>query len=444
MSQQVRWLREQLKSWVAEGLVSPQQAEQIARRYPEPKAGAPWGTIIFAGLGAIVFGLGVILLFAYNWQAIPKAGKLAIIFLSILASHATGLGLFARQDWRKPLGEALTLLGTMLFGAGIWLVAQIYHIEEHFPNGFLLWAVGALALAWAMPSLAQGILSVVLLCIWSCSETWGFDRTLHIAPWLLLLGVGGLSWHLRSRLLLVFVLLGLNLTFLATVGSIEGELVLPVWLNLAAALLAVGKLAGQRPWLAASEPVWKFFGWLGFLVSLYLLTFGDLVDNVVGWAGSGEQDIRGTVLIYAWGAFAVALVAWLPLAAELVRRVEARRLALTESPEEWLVPLTVILLHIVCVSQLYREEWLVAGVFNLVFLALAAAWMGRGCRGGLVGPTVLGSLLFTALAIARYFDLFDSLLVRGLVFLAVGGVLFAEGILFMRARRRARTQETGR
>jgi uncharacterized membrane protein len=443
MSKHVRWLQEQLKSWVAEGLISAQQAEQIRQRYPEPKGGAPWGTIIFAGLGAIVFGLGVILLFAYNWQAIPKAGKLAVIFLSILASHATGLWQFARQDWRRPLGEALTLLGTMLYGAGIWLVAQIYHIDEHFPNGFLLWAAGALVLAWAMPSMAQGILSVVLLCIWACSEAWGFDRTLHIAPWLILLGVGGLSWHLRSRLLLVFVLAGLNLTLLATVGSITGDLVLPVWLYLAAAFLAVGKLAGPRQWFAASEPVWRFFGWLGFLVSLYLLTFGELVDDVLGWAGSGEQNIAGTVLRYAWGAFAVALLAWLPLAAEWIRRGEGRRLALTEAPEEWLVPLTAILLHVVCISRLYREEWLVAGIFNLVFLALAAAWMGRGCRGGLVWPTVLGSLLFAALAIARYFDLFDSLLARGLVFLAVGGVLFGEGILFMRARRRARTQEPG-
>jgi uncharacterized membrane protein len=332
----------------------------------------------------------------------------------------------------------------MLYGSGIWLVAQIYHINEHFPNGFLLWAVGALVLAWAMPSIAQGILSVVLLCIWACSETWGFDHTLHIAPWLILLGAGGLCWHLHSRLLLVFVLAGLNLTFLATAGSITGDLVLPVWMNLSAALLAVGKLAGQRQWFAASEPVWRFFGWFGFLVSLYLLTFGELAGDVLGWAASGEQRTATAVLIYAWGAFAVALLAWLPLAAELIRRGKEWRVVLAESPEEWLVPLTAILMHVVCVSQIYREEWLVAGIFNLVFLALSAAWMGRGCRGGLVGPTVLGSLLFTALAIARYFDLFDSLLVRGLVFLVVGGVLFAEGILFMRARRRARTQEVSR
>ena len=105
------------------------------------------------------------------------------------------------------------------------------------------------------------------------------------------------------------------------------------------------------------------------------------------------------------------------------------------------MPLTATLLHLVCVTELYRDGWLAAGCFNLAFLALSAAWMGRGCRGALVQPTVLGSLMFAALAIARYFDLFESLLVRGLVFLVVGGVLFGEGILFLRARRRARMPE---
>ena len=324
MSKQARWLQEELKAWVADRLVSSEQAERIRLRYAESKTGAPWSTIIFAGLGASVFGLGVILLFAYNWQAIPKAGKLGVIFLSILASHATGLWLFARRDGRRSLGEALTILGTMLYGAGIWLVAQIYHIDEHFPNGFLLWAVGALVLAWAMPSIAQGILAAVLLCIWACSETWKFDHTLHVAPWIILLGVGGLSWQLRSRTLLVFVLIGWNLVFLATAGSMTGKLVLPLWLNLAAAFLAIGMHAGRRQWFPTSEPVWRFFGWFGFLLSLYLLTFAGMVRDGLGWAASVGQHNPTTVLIYAWSAFALALLAWLPLATALLGRGETR------------------------------------------------------------------------------------------------------------------------
>jgi hypothetical protein len=255
MNRHVRWLREQLLLWVAQGIVSPAQANRIRSLYPEPKAGAPWGTIIFAGLGAVVFGLGVILLFAYNWQAIPKAGKLAVIFLAILAAHGAGQWLLAKPGWQRPVGEALAVLGTMLYGAGIWLVAQIYHIQEHYPNGFLFWALGALALAWAMPSVAQGILAVVLLCIWGCSEAWGFDRAMHAAPLLLLVAGGGLAWWLRSVLLLVLVLAGFTLALLAAAGSLTGDLVLPVWLCVAAGFIAVGKLSRCGSWFPGSSAV---------------------------------------------------------------------------------------------------------------------------------------------------------------------------------------------
>ena len=50
-------------------------------------------------------------------------------------------------------------LGTMFFGAGIWLIAQVYHIDEHYPNGFLLWGLGALAMAWALRSIPQAIVA---------------------------------------------------------------------------------------------------------------------------------------------------------------------------------------------------------------------------------------------------------------------------------------------
>lgn len=443
MGKHTPWLHEQLKFWVVEGLLSPQQAEVLRQRYPKPKVGAPWGVIIFSGLGAVVCGLGVILLLAYNWQDIPKAGKLALIFMSILASHATGLKLFTLEDWRKPLGEAMTLLGTMLYGAGIWLVAQIYHIDEHFPNGFLLWGLGALALAWAMPSVAQGILSVVLLAIWACSEAWGFDRAIHLAPFLILLAVGALSWRMKSLVLLVSTLAGFNFALLVAVGAFESGLVLTVWLNLSAAFVAAGRLCRRFGKFTESEPVWQFFGWLGFLVCLYLFTFAGLLDNVLDWAKTGGKTSHLTVQIYAWAALAVTVLAWLPVLAKRAWWSGDQSPPETSRGEDWLVPLTAILVQVICVSQLYQLEWLVAGPFNLVFLALSVAWMGRGCRQGHVRPTVLGSLMFVALATARYFDLFESLLVRGLVFLVVGAILFAEGILFMRARRHAHDGEAG-
>ena len=155
----IRWLHSQLQRWVREGIIDTADAESIGRLYPQPQAktSRPWALIVFSGIGAVIVGLGVILLFAYNWHEMSKFAKLSVVFGSLVLAHLVGISLFIRSERFKGLGEAITVLGTMLFGAGIWLIAQIYHIEEHFPNAFLLWGIGAMLMAWTMPSVIQAI-----------------------------------------------------------------------------------------------------------------------------------------------------------------------------------------------------------------------------------------------------------------------------------------------
>jgi uncharacterized membrane protein len=441
MSKEVRWLWEHSEAWVAKGLISQEQAGQIRNLYPAPKSVLPWGTIIFSGLGAAVAGLGVILLLAYNWQAIPKAAKLAVIFGGLCGLHGVGIWLFLRDDWRRQLGEAVSLLGTMLFGAGIWLVAQIYHIEEHYPNGFLIWGLGALALAWVMPSLAQALLATTVLCIWGCTEGWGFDHAIHWAPLLILVSLGGLSWRMRSPLLLFFVLAAFVVSLMASVQAVQEGLLLRVLLNSAVLFVALAILTRRHQCFAESAVAWSFFGWLGFLMCLYLLTFPRLVDHVLGWHGETSKSFNPVRLVYGWIPFATALVAWGAVGWSLRPGSTRERRPGDCSFEQWLLPLTAIVCQIFALAGAADEKWSIAGVFNLVFLALAAAWMARGCREGLLRPTILGSLLLVGLTTARYFDLFESLAVRGLIFLLAGGLLFTEGILFRHARRRAQMPE---
>ena len=124
MSDRIQWLWRESKCWVARGLISEDQAGQIRGLYPAPKAAWPWGTIIFAGFGAVTAGLGIILLLAYNWQAIPRGGKLAIVFAGLMMLHGVGIWLFQRGERWRQAGEAVCLLGSMLFGSGIWLIAR--------------------------------------------------------------------------------------------------------------------------------------------------------------------------------------------------------------------------------------------------------------------------------------------------------------------------------
>jgi uncharacterized membrane protein len=436
MSAHLRWLTTQLEEWAALGLLSREQARAIRARYPEIKGGAPWGMIIFTGIGAVIVGLGIILLFAYNWAAMTKAAKLAVVVGALIAAHAAGIALFRRDGWQRGLGDTFCLLGTMLFGAGIWLVAQIYHIDEHYPTAFLIWSFGALALAWVMPSVMQGMLAAALIAIWVCCETFDFNVAYTWAPLLIAAALGVLAWRLRARVLLFFTLGALLVACGAITHTLDGHVLL-LLLTLAAAFIAAGVLAGDGLWFAASAPIWGLIGWSVFLVCCYLCSFKGFQQGLLRWPAQGSTF---AYVLYTWAPFALALGLWCGVAWARTARMRPR------APDEHgmeliLVPVAVVACQYIMLRSPCDIEVAAAGVFNLVLLALALAWMARGCRQALLARTVMGSAIMAAVVAGRYFDLFESLAARGLVFVIIGGVLFAEGILFMRARRRMRHTE---
>ena len=115
------WLRAEIAQWLREGIITDEQARTLYARYPafvayRPKSDIAWGKAIFAVLGAGVFGLGVILLFAYNWEGMHRFAKMAAIGLGIVGAHGIAL-LMAKSDKSNPrITESFHLLGTMIFG----------------------------------------------------------------------------------------------------------------------------------------------------------------------------------------------------------------------------------------------------------------------------------------------------------------------------------------
>lgn len=436
MSKHTRWLFPELERWTEQEIISVEQAARIRGLYAEPAGKLSWGLIVFFGLGATILGLGVILLFAYNWDEIPKPGKLAVIFGAIAAAHAAGWRLRAQSDWRGELGAALALLGTMGFGAGIWLIAQVYHIEEHFPHGFLIWALGALVMAWALESVPHGLLAAILFACWGGAETLEFGTSTELAIVLAGAGVGALAWRKRSAILAAGVLATLYWLVLCNAAHWDGAA--GVFANafaLSVLLIALAKLPLARGDEAAEArlgAVLRFFGWAGFIACAFLLSFDDPARHALRWT----PDHALTPQLYRWGLFVLAAVAWVAVA------LRARATTGPRVPrEEWLCP--IALMYAQALAFLGAgDAWFVVAVFNLVCLALAGAWMVRGCREGRLRPTVIGSLLLGAVVFARYFDLFDSLAARGLAFILFGGVLFAEGFYY-RKLRRAGAEGTG-
>ncbi len=149
------WVRlpVEVQRWQDQGIISPEQGRAIISGYTA--SGGPVAVhrtqgrlvTILAILGSVLVGLGVILFFASNWQEIPKSVKLAMILIAIPAAYGIGYWLRYSRGYER-VGTAVVLLGCLLYGAGIHLVAQAYNVPVNDPILFLYWFLGVLPLAY--------------------------------------------------------------------------------------------------------------------------------------------------------------------------------------------------------------------------------------------------------------------------------------------------------
>lgn len=116
---------------------------------------------IVLAIGALLVGAGVFSFVAANWQGMPTPAKVALIVVSMVAASAAG---WWAERWRgyRFTGEALLLLGNVIFGAGIFLIAQAFNVRGNWPDGMILWMIGALAMAYATDAVALYALAAVV------------------------------------------------------------------------------------------------------------------------------------------------------------------------------------------------------------------------------------------------------------------------------------------
>ena len=159
-------LNRESEAWVAEGLVSAEQAAAIRRRYAGGEKQRGRATEALAVIGAVAVGVGVIGFVAANWDGLSHPLRLLLLSLAIAGSYAAGFQLRDRTDTAPRVGEALYLVGVLAFGASLFLVGQMYNVQAHDPLALLLWAGGAVATALVVRSRAIAAVAVLIFTAW--------------------------------------------------------------------------------------------------------------------------------------------------------------------------------------------------------------------------------------------------------------------------------------
>jgi uncharacterized membrane protein len=159
----------EIQRWVEARIIDVNTAERI-RLYERDKDKSKrlsWPIIVALGFGAVMVAAGILLFVAAHWDEMSPPLRFALVLFMVAAFHVGG-ALTAEKS--PQLSIAMHTLGTASLGAGIFLTGEIFNLQEHWPTGVLLWAVGACGAALLLRQWPQIALAAILTPAWLISE----------------------------------------------------------------------------------------------------------------------------------------------------------------------------------------------------------------------------------------------------------------------------------
>lgn len=380
------WLRREVGEWTREALIQKDQAGWILARYglmetetPRSLKRVPMIRII-AALGAVLVGIGVLLVMGANWEEIPRFGRLVLLMFATGGCYFTGYALAHGRGKQPAVGTALLLLGSMIWGVSILLIFQMYYVAgEDGENAALpITFCGVLPLAYLLRSPLHLALSVVLG-----------------AGWLLFVVSSAPNW--------------------------SGTQVSMLLLAVGCLLYLLGMLHRGRTSESAFASIYAGFGLAFVMCVLYALTFVGIHDR-----GETRHSLPAILLaVSAAGALFAAFA----------------RVAKTDRASAWEARALAVLSVVGFVLLYAPAKWATGDAFawkltmNLLLFGTELGMIGLGWKRLQPGLVNVGLAVFFVHLMTRYFDLLSGMLPQGLGLIGAGLLMLFSGIWLERQRK---------
>jgi uncharacterized membrane protein len=408
-------LAKETAEWVEDNILSISQAEQICARYGVDYHSAQkrsFGYNVLIGLGCLFIGLSLITLISANWDQIPRALRMWGLIVLTMATQVFALKKYMAGNHGGATG--LFLLGNLLYGASIILIAQIYNLGEHMPDGVFWWALGCLPIAILINSPWVTLQAAVLSLIWFFTEAhMGFYPALF--PIFILGSLIFLFRGLQNTALFIITVVsigtwveyslacywgdGRNLDFAAEHVAVSVALfifayVFSHWLN--------NKKSTVAKDYGAVLAVWTLrFGLIFMLVMSFKQPWEELIE--------ADWEHRFSMLV---------LVSAISAAALLLARINKK-----------LIPLIYILpffwLSLIGLLWLKNDDYAIYFqiAYNLVLIATSIWLITKGIQRGISHYFYLGIASVLVVALVRYIDLIGDYIGGALLFMVFAALL---------------------
>lgn len=396
-------LKKDLDELLQANVITPQTVWDIEQYYLTKKQQQPNPLLaIFAALGGILVGLGIILIFAHNWDNFSRHVKTTLAFTPLLLSQAFAAYCILKNK-SVAFKETAAVLVFFSVGASISLVAQIYNISGDFPKFLLTWALLCAPLIYLLRSSAAVLLHLIIAVVYAVNKGW-WSYPYEESYWYLALITIVLPYYYslikddaEGRITrTLHILMPISFTVAAHMFfSHAGDFSFLLFVAFYGLLYLIGKL----PKLGRG---YKFIGICGIMVLLFMGSFREF------WQNLDTDKVPGGYI----AVFVLMLAGTLFL---IGRNLKQKDFDLAQ-----FLPLSVLAMYMLS----FASNGFAAVVTNLITLGAGLWYIKQGIDRVKYLTVNFGLVIITILAGCRFFDTDLSFVIRGLLFVGVGAGFF--------------------
>lgn len=401
------------------GVITPEIAQKIQQYYDlrkTPPANRLF--VIFGILGAVLVGLGLILIVAHNWDNLGKSLKTFFAFLPLaIGQFLVGYTLLKKHD-QQAWTEATAAFLFFAVGACLSLVSQIYNIPGKTADFVLSWMILVLPLVYLMRSSFVSLFYIIGITYYTIDM--GYWNYLSKAPypyWLLFSAIiPHYYWLYRKRPTSNFMTFHnwiLPLSLIIALGTFIEEHVNLMCIAYGA-LFGILYQIGQLNFLKTQKRRSNGFlvlGSMGLVILLLISSFTFFWDEmhfIHDGLGSAELFLSLVLLCLATGLLIFNY----------------------KKTANGFMDIAFLIYTLIFVLSYYYSP-LGMILVNLLLFTIGITYIRKGGAEENLGILNYGLLIITALVLCRFFDTYFSFILRGILFLLVGGAFFAVNYWFI-------------
>jgi uncharacterized membrane protein len=388
--------------------------------------------IVFGLFGAILVGLGLILIIAHNWDNLSRFTKTIVAFVPLVAGQLLCAFALLKKSVSVSWRESAAAFLFFAIGSSISMISQIYNIPGNISSFILTWMLLALPLIYLMKSSIISIFYLIGITYYACevgyfSHFFSSSDTPYVFWVLILLALPHYYLLLKHKPNSNFTAFH-NWIIPVSVAIVLGTVIRDTHEFMSItyfSLFGVLYLIGHHPIFTQQKlrnNGYKILGALGTIVLMLAFSFDWFWEDL----RSNPPQLKEvfTSLDYL-PTIILTLLAFILL-----------YLNIKSKPIKEIKPLEPFFILFIITFIIGLNFSFVVVLMNFFVLATGILTIREGANQNHLGILNYGLLIITALVICRFFDSNISFVIRGLLFVTVGVGFFATNYWMLKKRKK--------